>query len=187
MVQGKINRGRHTDHTAGRHSIRTNQCLPLPSLHIFYRPDALPAAQPTASKHWRQLAHSDYGEDARVLLNGVTCTIFVPYWYVSVSDGFIEDFNWLPLVGGGNVFTPVICLLPEWRWELWADFHEIWGVSRSCAFHLRPHLIRVPWDHLTQHSKLDLNRFSHFYTVRCRESLYFTTCVKTQLTRNLRN
>jgi len=24
-VQGKINRGRHTDHLAGRHSIRTNQ------------------------------------------------------------------------------------------------------------------------------------------------------------------
>ena len=28
MVQGKINRGRHTDYPAGRHSIRTNQCLP---------------------------------------------------------------------------------------------------------------------------------------------------------------
>jgi len=27
MVQGKINRGRHADHPAGRHSIRTNQCL----------------------------------------------------------------------------------------------------------------------------------------------------------------
>jgi len=27
MVQGKITRGRHTDHAAGRHSIRTNQCL----------------------------------------------------------------------------------------------------------------------------------------------------------------
>jgi len=27
-----------------------------PALHlsVFYRPDALPAAQPTASKHWRQ-------------------------------------------------------------------------------------------------------------------------------------
>ena len=25
----------------------------------FYRPDALPAAQPTASKHCRQLVHSD--------------------------------------------------------------------------------------------------------------------------------
>ena len=59
MVQGKINRGRHTDHPAGRHSIRTNQCPPPPSPHIFYRPDALPAAQPTVSKHWRQLAHSD--------------------------------------------------------------------------------------------------------------------------------
>jgi len=26
---------------------------------IFYRPDALPAAKPTVSKDWRQLAHSD--------------------------------------------------------------------------------------------------------------------------------
>jgi len=58
MVQGKINRGRHTNHQAGRHSIQTNQCPPPPS-PIFYRPDALPAAQPTLSKHWRQLAHSD--------------------------------------------------------------------------------------------------------------------------------
>jgi len=59
MVQGKINKGRHTDHPAERHSIGTNQCVPPPPSHIFYRPDALPAAQPTASKHWRQLAHSD--------------------------------------------------------------------------------------------------------------------------------
>jgi len=53
-VQGKINRGRHVDHPARRHSIWTNQCPPPPSCHIFYRPDALPAAQPTVSKHWRQ-------------------------------------------------------------------------------------------------------------------------------------
>jgi len=33
MEQGKINRGRHTDHPAGRHSIRTNQCPPPPSPH----------------------------------------------------------------------------------------------------------------------------------------------------------
>ena len=58
MVQRKINRGRHTNHPAGRHSIRTNQCPPPPS-PIFYRPDALLSAQPTASKHWRQLVHSD--------------------------------------------------------------------------------------------------------------------------------
>ena len=46
MVQGKINRGRHTDHPAGCHFIRTNQCPPPPS-PIFHRPDALPAGQPT--------------------------------------------------------------------------------------------------------------------------------------------
>ena len=27
---------------------------PTPHCSVFYRPDALPAAQPTASKHWRQ-------------------------------------------------------------------------------------------------------------------------------------
>jgi len=35
MVQGKINRGRNTDHPAGRHSVRTNQCPPPPSPHFF--------------------------------------------------------------------------------------------------------------------------------------------------------
>jgi len=42
MVQGKINRGRHTDHPDGRYSIHTKQCPPPPS-PIFYRPDAIPA------------------------------------------------------------------------------------------------------------------------------------------------
>jgi len=57
-MQGKIDRGRHTNHPAVRHSIRTNQCPPPPS-PIFYWPEALSATQPTVSKHWRQLAHSD--------------------------------------------------------------------------------------------------------------------------------
>jgi len=35
MVQGKINRGRHTDHPAGHHSIQTNQCSPPPSPIFF--------------------------------------------------------------------------------------------------------------------------------------------------------
>jgi len=52
-MQGKINRGRHIDHPTGRNSIRTNQCRPPLSPH-FYRPDALPTAQPSVSKHWRQ-------------------------------------------------------------------------------------------------------------------------------------
>jgi len=40
MMQPRINGGRHVDHPAGRHSIRTNQWPPLPSRHIFYTPDA---------------------------------------------------------------------------------------------------------------------------------------------------
>jgi len=35
MVQGKINRGRHTDHLDGCHSIQTNQCPPPPSPIFF--------------------------------------------------------------------------------------------------------------------------------------------------------
>ena len=31
--------------------------MPVPHHSVFYRPDALPAAQPTASKHWRQFIH----------------------------------------------------------------------------------------------------------------------------------
>ena len=54
VVQGKINRGRHTDHPVGRHSIRTKQCPPPPS-PFFYGLIALPAAQPTVSKHHPQL------------------------------------------------------------------------------------------------------------------------------------
>jgi len=47
MVQGKINRGRHTDHSAGRHSIRTNQCPPPPS-PIFLQARC-PSCHPTNS------------------------------------------------------------------------------------------------------------------------------------------
>ena len=47
MVQGEINRCRHTDHLAGRHFIRTNQCPPPPS-PIFLRA-ACPSCRPTNS------------------------------------------------------------------------------------------------------------------------------------------
>jgi len=46
-VQGKINRGRHTDHPDGRHSIRTIQCLPPPS-PIFLQAGC-PSCRPTNS------------------------------------------------------------------------------------------------------------------------------------------
>ena len=47
MVQGKINRGRHTDHPAGRHSIQTKQCPPPPSPHFLQA--GCPSCRPTNS------------------------------------------------------------------------------------------------------------------------------------------
>jgi len=58
QVQGEINRGRHIDHPAGANPSGLNSAH-LDHPPIFYGSDALPAAQPTVSKHWRQLAHSD--------------------------------------------------------------------------------------------------------------------------------
>jgi len=43
MVQGKITRGRHTNHPARRHSIRTNQ-RPTLVISPIFTPNALPAA-----------------------------------------------------------------------------------------------------------------------------------------------
>ena len=37
-------------------SLQTDNHASTPPLKFFYRPDALPAARPTASKHWRQQA-----------------------------------------------------------------------------------------------------------------------------------
>jgi len=44
------------------------------------------------------------------------------------------------------------------------------------------HVIRVPWTHPTQHSKMYIDRFSRFRAAHGRESLYFTMCDKTRLT-----
>ena len=49
MVQWKINRGRHIDHPAGHHSIRTKQCQPPLSPCFFYRLDGCPSCHPTNS------------------------------------------------------------------------------------------------------------------------------------------
>jgi len=50
MVQGKINRDRHThtNHPVGRHSIRTNQCSPPPSSPYFLQAGC-PSCHPTNS------------------------------------------------------------------------------------------------------------------------------------------
>ena len=66
IVQGKINRGRHTDYPAGCHSIWTNQCPPPPTCPIYYRPDALPVAQPTVAKDWANTLYIHFPEVCHV-------------------------------------------------------------------------------------------------------------------------
>jgi len=96
--------------------------LTIAHLHhppYFYRPDALPVAQPTVLKHWRQLAHSDYGEDVRVLINGVTCTISVPYSKHSILinlNKFCQNST-SPVEMEHCAMTMVlICCLPSTAW-----------------------------------------------------------------------
>ena len=45
MVQGKINRDRHTAQPAGRHSIQTNQCQPPPPPFFIGQMPFLPLNQ----------------------------------------------------------------------------------------------------------------------------------------------
>jgi len=62
MVQRKINRGRHTDHPAGHHSIQANQCPPRPSPYFLQA--GCPSCRPTNS--------------VKALKATVTCTFSVP-------------------------------------------------------------------------------------------------------------
>ena len=43
---------------------------PAPHHSVFYRPDALPAAQPTASKHWRLISEN---------CNKITCNVVLQW------------------------------------------------------------------------------------------------------------
>ena len=48
--------------------------MPAPHRSVFYRPDALPAAQPTASKHWRQRPLALHRPRTGKLFHGSTST-----------------------------------------------------------------------------------------------------------------
>ena len=76
MVQGEINRGKHTDHPAGRQSIRTNQCPPPPSPHTFLQAGC-PSCRPTNSVKALKATHI-YTVQCFV----ITDTVFV--WHLKV-------------------------------------------------------------------------------------------------------
>jgi len=78
--EGEINRGRYTDHPAGRHSIRTNQCPPPPSPHIFTgRMPFLPPNQQRQSNEGNYRIRIREKTLEFSFLSGVTWTVSVPY------------------------------------------------------------------------------------------------------------
>ena len=55
--------------------------MPAPHCSIFYRPDALPAAQPTASKHWRNkhyVSNITFNLNQLLLLHYTRLTAYFP-------------------------------------------------------------------------------------------------------------
>ena len=60
--------------------------MPAPHCSVFYRPDALPAAQPTVSKHWRQkrlwIYFMEKPQDKKGHKTTYTCP-YNPYNYVN--------------------------------------------------------------------------------------------------------
>jgi len=80
MVQGKINRGRHTDHPAGRHSIRTNQCPPPPSPDFFtgWMPFLPPNQQCQSTE-----------STARQITSLVFYSVLIEYFYFQYSAGSV--------------------------------------------------------------------------------------------------
>ena len=83
MVQGKINRGRHTDHPAGRHSIWTNQCTPPPS-PIFLQARCTSCHPTNSIKALKAKSAELFGIDWQYFLQDLSCTHFgallMVYW-----------------------------------------------------------------------------------------------------------
>ena len=105
--------------------------ITVPTPHhssFFYRPDALPAAQPTASKHWRQnsviiscQAYVARGDSAVLLLCRRPCIC-----WVSESMRLIADlFSWKPLRGE-------LVSLQTWTNDWWTSvtFNSDWLVLK---------------------------------------------------------
>jgi len=107
-MQGKINRGRHTDHPAGRNSIPTNHCPPPPS--FLFLKAGCPSCCPTNSIKAPKAA-STFGL-------GVIYTVSLPYNFLTRLQKNPVGVMLPSLVSCFSAFvvdeTSVICLLICW-------------------------------------------------------------------------
>ena len=88
MVQGEINRDRHTDHPAGHHSIRTNQCPPPSSPHFLQA--GCPSCRPT---------NSVKALKAMPQLSDQYTTITIPIWLMLLVHMNGLDSIWFSSAG----------------------------------------------------------------------------------------
>ena len=82
---------------------------PTPHRSVFYRPDALPVAQPTASKHWRQEHWRQEGFASEVKQKQITLEMIFPsnlltYWSEAVKQGYAERTAFLHRKNAGQLY-----------------------------------------------------------------------------------
>ena len=143
---------------------------PAPHHSGFYRPDALPAAQPTASKHWRQMV--DILVDNSLFVYFASAAVAVDSSHMPAStpalwSRFSPHSNFV----NGHVSTMwfVVCHWPQsqegdrYRYDIswfmifavafvifhpfaqkppWTDLHQIW---RCHGCHRHNHLYQIFW------------------------------------------
>ena len=118
-------------------SLQTDNHASTPPL-CFYRPDALPAAQPTASKHWRQ---TQWKWKSQGRIAAVRICQVVPIWFLEATR--VYHANCIP-IGSINrtTLTPVsthfrlsanLSLVLPFRYRLTQVVLEKRPLNRCCT------------------------------------------------------
>ena len=117
---------------------------PAPHHSVFYRPDALPATQPAASKHWRQKVSNDKHLPSHV--EGCQDeTEWLEWNWLKTHTRLTALCPGLPRWAGTRKVKPIWILLKQETVSLTEDASEIndfWSTHRQC----RPVRALIHWD-----------------------------------------
>ena len=130
---GDDNGGRGTDSPGGRHPIRTNGASTATNPPVFYRPDALPTAQPTASKHWKQKTVWQYTVTLQQKGNQIELVISRSLWkksrnFVKLTGKKLENGFLLPKCARTHL---------HWVWDTTMFTFDVWTChTRTTSWHI---------------------------------------------------
>ena len=110
--------------------------MPTPR-HSFYRPDALPAAQPTASKHWRQWTANEL-----LMFCHEVKSICILVWHDLANN--YKDHRRKPMYFITSLVSHEISSFPVWSssFSSWTDRTGLWVQTW--------HVQRILYDHGAQ-------------------------------------